>query len=585
MRRKEFDPKKWLNAGKPLVNKPETHEKSTVYLTSTSVNDGLHAGNGQSTGIQDEVNNLLGKIEAIKMDLTNTYEAWVQVGFALSSEFGEDGRSLYHRFSQFHPGYNENECNKQFDNCLASNGQGITINTLFYLAIKAGVLIGKPKGKENKPLQPEMLPDKVFSNLPPILDQACKVATSKEERDLLLLGSLGTISSCLPNWSGIYSGRRVYPNLYLFVFAEASAGKGMLNYCRRIVYPVHKMLREETAELKRLYQQEKEAYASAKKVATIEPPVAPPQRLLFIPANNSATGAFQLLDDNNGQGLIFETEGDTLSNAFKTEYGNYSDGFRKAFHHEPATYYRRGGNELVEIEEPKLSTVLSGTPRQIANLIPDAENGLFSRFLFYNMPMNAQWKDVFAGNDSTGFEDYFNGVGTVFFKLYQTLHSSPATSFTLSSSQAGYFNQMFGSWSSEHSEKHGLVASIRRLGLSTFRMAMIFTALRTKWQGSPPSTVSCSDEDFYTVMAISETLLQHSIYAYHELMPKVNTNTAKGRKQQFFDRLPFEFSRPVYVEVANSLGIPTKTAERHIKEFTEKGMLLKPMHNQYAKAG
>ena len=65
----------------------------------------------------------------------------------------------------------------------------------------------------------------------------------------------------------------------------------------------------------------------------LEKPVKPPERMLFIPANNSTTGVYQLISDNEGRGLMFETEGDTLTQAFKSDYGNYSDGFRKAFHH------------------------------------------------------------------------------------------------------------------------------------------------------------------------------------------------------------------------------------------------------------
>ncbi|MDR3047692.1 MAG: DUF3987 domain-containing protein [Bacteroidales bacterium] len=52
---------------------------------------------------------------------------------------------------------------------------------------------------------------------------------------------------------------------------------------------------------------------------------------LLMPVNSSATTFFQILNDNNGVGLMFETEGDTLAQTFKSEHGNFSDGFRKAF--------------------------------------------------------------------------------------------------------------------------------------------------------------------------------------------------------------------------------------------------------------
>ena len=72
--------------------------------------------------------------------------------------------------------------------------------------------------------------------------------------------------------------------------------------------------------------------------------------------------AFFKVNDNDGKGLIFETEGDTIAGAFKSDYSNYSDGFRKAFHHETISYCRRTDREYVDIEFPCLSAMLSGTP-------------------------------------------------------------------------------------------------------------------------------------------------------------------------------------------------------------------------------
>ena len=154
----------------------------------------------------------------------------------------------------------------------------------------------------------------------------------------------------------------------------------------------------------------------------LEKPSKPPERMLFIPANNSVTGVYQLISDNEGKGLIFETEGDTLAQAFKSDYGNYSDGFRKAFHHETISYYRRTDREYVDIEKPCLSTVLSGTPKQVATLIPNAENGLFSRFMFYYMNIKPTWKNVFSSNsNNVGLDDYYNQLGSEFLGLYKTL--------------------------------------------------------------------------------------------------------------------------------------------------------------------
>lgn len=85
-------------------------------------------------------------------------------------------------------------------------------------------------------------------------------------------------------------------------------------------------------------------------------------RTLIIPANSSASAFINTLSDNDGVGLMFETEGDTLTQTLKSDYGNYSDTLRKAFHHEPVSLCRRKDREFIELDCPKLSVVLDGTP-------------------------------------------------------------------------------------------------------------------------------------------------------------------------------------------------------------------------------
>ncbi|GHV28679.1 hypothetical protein FACS1894176_11300 [Bacteroidia bacterium] len=173
------------------------------------------------------------------------------------------------------------------------------------------------------------IPETVYQNLPDFLKRTTAKATSSEDKDLLLLGSLVAISPCLPNIYGIYAERKVYPNLFLFVAAMASAGKGRLTLCKELVYPIHRELIEQNKVAFEEYQRELNNFALANKndKRDMERPQEPPVRMLIIPANNSATGLFQNLNDNQGVGLLFETEGDTLSQTFKSEHGNYSDGF------------------------------------------------------------------------------------------------------------------------------------------------------------------------------------------------------------------------------------------------------------------
>ena len=428
---------------------------------------------------------------------------------------------------------------------------------------------------------------------------------------MLLLGALTVFSSCLPYVYGLYNQCEVYPNLYLFVVAKASAGKGRLSLCRRLVAPIHNHLREKYAAEKMQYETDLYHYNNDKSRNEATKPQSPPLRTLFIPANNSATGLFQLLKENNEKGLIFETEGDTLSQTFKSEHGNYSDGFRKAFHHEPISYNRRKDREFVEIKQPQLSAVLSGTPKQVSSLIPDAENGLFSRFLFYYLNITPVWKNVFEGNENAPLEVQFDQFAKDFQTLFLYLQQQPdRLRFAFTEQQQKEFNACFDAMQQQYNDQFGdsFIGTVRRLGLSTFRIAMILTTLRlietaplydtdertqysyderarTTQKTPSPKDLICSDTDFSTALSISKTLIQHAAIIFQQLNPIESTEPKPNMNLQqiFLNALPQQFDRQKYLEIAKTLQIPDKTAEKQILKFLQTNLIQRFSHGNYMK--
>ena len=89
----------------------------------------------------DEVEKCIEFIEKEQIDITHNYNDWLKIGFALTSEFGEDGRDFYHRISQFYLEYNADTCDKQFDACLNSNNGDINIATFFHYYKEYGITI------------------------------------------------------------------------------------------------------------------------------------------------------------------------------------------------------------------------------------------------------------------------------------------------------------------------------------------------------------------------------------------------------------------------------------------------------------
>lgn len=78
-------------------------------------------------------------LAARHIDITETYKQWVSVAFALISEFGEQGREMFHMLSRQNSRYQYEESDRKFSSCLKSHGSGITIKTIFHLAKEAGV--------------------------------------------------------------------------------------------------------------------------------------------------------------------------------------------------------------------------------------------------------------------------------------------------------------------------------------------------------------------------------------------------------------------------------------------------------------
>ena len=588
--------------------------------------------------VAESVEALTVLIERSATDITADYGDWCSIGFALAEEFGADGEPFFHRISAFYPNYDPKTASKQYLSCLRhkvpSGKAPITIATLFHIAKSHGINLPCPpvgrepacspflttgvfpplrggqgesfssqnaseESEESEENARQPLPafsHSIRSNLPSIMQRIVADSSSDVDAYILILGSLTVFSACIPNVYGVYDRREVFANLFLFVTARASAGKGRLSLCRHLAAPLHQALRDKYRKQMKKYEAAQVAYAVKRKNALEVPPKEPPFLTLFVPANSTATVVYQTLAQNNGVGLLFETEGDTLANAFNSDLGNYSDGFRKAFHHESISYLRKKDHEYVEIVKPKFSAVLSGTPQQIFNLIPDAENGLFSRFVFYVMETELVWHDMFANTGRTTADEQFKQMGLDFYAFLKAFPKKPVQ-FTLSRVQQDQFNAFFEATQLRYAQLFGddIIASVRRLGLIMFRFAMILSVLRLMDEASSKSKkdmqqLVCSDADFNTALAMVKVLLQHSAAVFQSLPRNPKTPILTGRqllaaeaREKFLAALPDTFDRPTYLKVAASLNIAVKTAERYLADFCKSGQLSHPANGQYQK--
>ncbi|SHK75873.1 DUF3987 domain-containing protein [Xylanibacter ruminicola] len=444
----------------------------------------------------------------------------------------------------------------------------------------------------------ETFSDKLdVSRLPTMLRDLIETQTDAEGRDKVTLATLTLYSGAMPGVYGIYDGKRVYPPFYTLIDAPSGADKGVISDCRQLVKPIEWEIRKAYDSQLEEYQQEYAKWTALdkKQRASQNEPVKPPYRSLFIAANSSATSAYQALSDNNEWGIIFETEADTLTQALKQDYGDYSDGLRKAFHHEAISYSRRKDDEHVNLDCPRLAALLTCTPGQVPQLLSpqQVENGLANRFLFYNLKSHHAWRNVFAECNEP-IADRFLKIGQRYLTLYHELEKQMEhpIQFVLSIEQQKQFNEYFSGLLLEQIGLYGeqLDAFVKRLGLTTFRMAMVLTVLRCEERApmlDPLSqTLVCTEEDFQTVMTITNCLINHTTHVYANLLPHDDTQKHNGvllstTEKALFDALSHEFTTQDGKQVAKKLGIPWKSAERYIGFFVSKYHIANRIKNGY----
>ena len=410
---------------------------------------------------------------------------------------------------------------------------------------------------------------------------------------------LGVLSSWIPKVGGIYDSKIISANLFIVISAPASSGKGVLIWTRRLANGVSAELKNKFTKAFRIYETELHDFDKAKKEnKEAIKPIKPLKEKFVIAGNISSAAIISNLSSNKSFGLIFESETDSLTNTLNNkDWGNFNDVLRKSFHNETVSYSRKKDDEDIEIVRPYLSMVLSGTPSQVLKLVSSIENGFFSRILFYDFPNKNNWKDVFEKKNEN-LEKYFEGYSLKLENLlgsflYDKLDSTEDISlFEFTETQKLRFNTFFADKQNDLSKIYGddIIASVRRLGVCFFRLAMIFSTMRlienTDYKAEiykKEKKIICADIDYENIELMINTLLLHTLNVFSQVK-KLNRNKNTSRKKDILiENLPVEFNRGKFIELAEFIGIKEKTAESYINQYISQGLLARIEHNNYKK--
>lgn len=588
-----------------------------------------------------DLERLVAAIEKQGANIAPTYQEYMPIAFAIANDCGEAGRTFFHRICRMSEKYVSAEADKLYDHALKGGNGRNGLGSVFHLADLAGVRLDKPLAEAGKlsNFQTFTPPshthtctheEQSVKNVPPAFPEYPWPAFLKRmigrgdtpaQRDILLLGAITVLGATLNKSIRISYGRKFYyPCLQTFIVAPPASGKGALAWTRRLAEPIHEAMMADYRQRHKAYREEKSRWDSlGKKKSDTPEPEMPPLKMFLIAGNNSGTGVLENLIEADGIGLICETEADTVSTAIGTEHGHWSDTLRKCHDHERLAFNRRTNHEYRECDESYLSVLLSGTPAQVKPLIPSAENGLFSRQLFYFMPPIDEWMDQFDSES----EDYglrFATWGTQWKQVLDLINGSVQTiQLRLSEKQKELFNQRFAQLFSHAGYAYGgsMRSAVARIAINTCRILSTVALLRALEKFLPPQQkifnsqfsifnspglspapeipienikdgivpkldLRVTDEDFQAVLTLIEPLYRHSSYVLGFLPTSEAIPVQTSPEQALFNALPMMFCRRQAVEEAAKNGIPEKTLDSSLKRMLEKGTLIKTARGEYA---
>ena len=93
------------------------------------------------------VNKLCEEVRIRNIDITDSFQNWISVGFILSNSFGESGRGFFHQLSAQHSEYNYDTCDSKFTQLNRDNNGGLNFGTLIYIARDHGIELFQEESK------------------------------------------------------------------------------------------------------------------------------------------------------------------------------------------------------------------------------------------------------------------------------------------------------------------------------------------------------------------------------------------------------------------------------------------------------
>ncbi len=391
------------------------------------------------------------------------------------------------------------------------------------------------------------------------IDRMVSLGQTDEEKDIILIGCLILLSSIMSDVKAIGKSKEIYANLYAFVIGPPASGKGIID----IFYDL-------TNEIQRDYELEyKEKYVKYKAdCARISDkrnyPDKPIKRRFLLSGNTTSAGMEIMLYRNEGKGLILETEGDTISKMFKSEFGDYSDILRRNFHGERISRFRASEEVDIEIQKPRTGVLISGTEDQALPIVKSVENGLFSRFLFYQLKLSGEIIDMY--DSSKSIIGKINSEALILRDWKRILdhysiefHTTQAQRDRMNAQLQVYADNVISNTDTSY------MSVVKRMGTMTIKISMILSVLKMLESSTVKTKIICEDREFDKSFQLVKNLEVHTREVFQRLS---SIKLLSGNSwENLLESLEVEFTKEEAVKIGDSISQPLSTVERNLKRL------------------
>ena len=465
---------------------------------------------------------------------------------------------------------------------------------------------------------PQPLDEVFFESLPPLIGDVLSHYPDRALRTQQLVAMLTLLSTATIHCRVNHDNRHYGTALMTLIYGSPASGKGRMTELLPLVRGIDRRVREESRKERLRAERQLEAQRIKRQrmaknrdlndsdieraVLTEEAIEVPLPRCHIMADNITVPAMLQYMKGSEPHALLLTaSELLTIVQQSRTDFGNMRDLLLRAFHEEPMSYAIKTGQESIYLEHVRLGVLLSGTYSSLRQFMPTVDDGLPSRFLFYETPSVTDWRTPMSAVQSRAFNDTIRRTAAVFDKLYALLsrydsshHDTPLPQLTLTDSQEQYIDQTFSrmnDWYLGYTGTEEILAAVRRRIIDAKRIVLLLSLLRGYAQHESwdevlaTPAITADDDDINLALTLIEYLMRHSVATFGFIQPEAPDadTTERLTAVRHLDLLPVTFTTADAIGCGKRYAISERTTKRRLKAWLKGKFINQLSHGKYEK--